>query len=57
MTRTEKIGVLRRRKTFLMHRISEADEDLSYDRQELSALEWAIFELEKIVQAAKRDTP
>lgn len=46
-TRNDRIAVLIRRRNFLMNRVSESDKDLSFDREELAALDWAIAELKK----------
>ena len=42
------LKMLRRRKDYLERRISAAEpgrNDLSYDREEIAALKWAIYEL------------
>lgn len=38
----EKLGRLQRRADHLARRIAASDKDLSYDKAELSALQWAI---------------
>ena len=38
----EKLGRLQRRADHLAKRIAASDKDLSYDKAELSALQWAI---------------
>jgi len=47
MTRSAMIKTLKRRRNFLMNRITASDKDLSYDKQECSALNQAIEELEE----------
>jgi hypothetical protein len=44
----ERIKALDRRCDFLAIRVAGSDKDLSFDKQELSALRWAIRELTAI---------
>jgi hypothetical protein len=43
----ERIGRLQKRAQHLRERITDSPDDLSYDRAELSAVEWAIAKLFK----------
>lgn len=49
----ERIKVLERRADHLAKRIAESPLDLTYDKAELSALRWAIRELEEKVPTKK----
>ena len=55
-TTKERVAALRKRLEFLTARINSTDKDLSYDKQECDALEWAlpIIEQHVAVEAYKR---
>jgi hypothetical protein len=46
-----RLAALKKRAEFLEKRIQESPFDLSFDKQELSALRWAIFVLQGISRA------
>jgi len=49
-TRRQRIKALIRRRDFLKDRVDGSEKHLSYDFQEMSALSWAIRELDKLLE-------